>query len=163
MILNGQFAAVYPISVLNGTGGVRSYAAGNSGIGLLAFTDGDATTIGVSGLSEPDGIGVMGRSVNGTGVHAEITGGGYALDVQGRAVFNRSGKVTFSSGQASRSVTRTGNVNYLGPNSIVVATIQGYVAGTWVAGVHIDSTSKFTIRLNKAAPKQLVVGFFIVN
>ena len=45
-----------------------------------------------------------------------------------------------------------------------VATIQGDVAGTWVRGVTLDvAGDTFTIRLNKAAPKALKVGWFIVN
>ena len=49
------------------------------------------------------------------------------------------------------------------PATIVIATIQGNVPGTWVLGAYVNSTSKFTIRLNRAAPAQLVVGWFIVN
>jgi hypothetical protein len=69
--------------------------------------------------------------------------------------------VTFSAGQGSR--TLTASLPFLA-TTMVLATIQGNVAGTWVRGVSLNLTEqKFTIRLNKAAPKSLKVGWFIVN
>jgi hypothetical protein len=46
----------------------------------------------------------------------------------------------------------------------VVATIQGDVAGTWVRACSVNQgANSFTIRLNKAAPKSLNVGWFVIN
>ena len=93
------------------------------------------------------------------GVYAEATGG-YAIQAVGRAVFSRSGKVTFAEGQSSRTIA--GHV--ITAASLVLATIQGNVADTWVRGVTLDNPADtFTIRLNKPAPKTLTVGWFIVN
>jgi hypothetical protein len=66
-------------------------------------------------------------------------------------------------GQSAVSISNTDPAWYLSPATIVIATIQGNVPGTWVLGAYVNSTSKFTIRLNRAAPAQLVVGWFIVN
>jgi len=102
---------------------------------------------------------VRGRTKNGIGVYASATGG-YAIQAVGRTVFSRSGKVTFSAGQASRTITG----HALVADSVVVATIQGAVAGVWVLGVNANVTKQtFTIKLNRAAPKAVTVGWFIVN
>ena len=65
--------------------------------------------------------------------------------------------------EVSKSVTRAGSQNYIGPDTIIVATIQGFAEGTWVAGVIRNGDQKFTIRLNRTAPKQLVVGWVAIN
>jgi hypothetical protein len=86
--------------------------------------------------------------------------GGYGLQVDGRAVFSRSGKASFAKGQASKTITAAP----IAPASLVLATIQGVVAGTWVMGVSLsDANDTVTIRLNETAPVALTVGWFIVN
>lgn len=143
--------------------GVRGHATGAHGISVEGITDGGIAQVAVLGLAtrgDGDGVALKGKAKNGVGVWAEATGG-HGLHVVGRAVFtNRSGKTTFSSGQAARTITS----QYVGGDVMVLATIQGNVAGTWVRGVSLDvPNQRFTIRLNKAAPAQLVVGWFIVN
>ncbi len=157
--LNQSAIAVIGSSTANDGTGVHGAASGNSGVAVRGETDGHHSTVGVSGISDPEGIAVKGKTKNGTGVWAEATGG-HALRVRGRAVFDRSGRITFAKGQATKTISN----KFVGDGGIVLATIQANVAGTWVRGVSLDiAHDKFTIRLNKAAPKQLQVGWFIVN
>lgn len=148
--------------VNNGSGVVGVVGSGQGSVGVAALTRGHHSQVAVEAdcrEGNGEGIAVRARTKNGIGVYASAPGG-YAIQAVGRTVFSRSGKVTFSKGQATRTVTG----NSLTADSLIVATIQGDVSGTWVRGVSINtSTGKFTIRLNKAAPKQLKVGWFIVN
>jgi hypothetical protein len=117
------------------------------------------------------GDGVQGTSVSGTGVHGSVTdpsgigvvaeGPTTGLKVNGAAVFSRSGRVTIPSGSSSAKVR---HVN-LTSSSLVLATIQGFVAGVNVQGVTIviGPNGSFTVHLNKAAPSALNVGWFVVN
>ena len=64
----------------------------------------------------------------------------------------------------SSTATIGGWVPALTPTSLVLATIQGNVAGVWVRGVSIDTAGNaFTIRLNKVAPSHVTVGYFIIR
>ena len=143
--------------------GVLGDTGGTNGTAVKGHTSGHHSQIGIdgdttSGLGE--GIGVRGRTINGIGVDAIATGGGYGLRVQGRAVFDRSGRVTMAQGQSSRTVSGV----RIDAATVIVATIQGNVPGTWVRGVSVNAVEDtFTIRLNKAAPRQLTVGWFVVN
>jgi hypothetical protein len=132
-----------------------------AGVGVEGATSGHNSETAVRGDTTPgngEGIGVHGKTRNGIGVLAEATGG-HALRVRGRAVFSRSGKVTIAAGQASATVSAD-----ISSASIVLATIQGYVTGTFVQGVLLDvAHRRFVIGLNKAAPKSLTVGWFVVN
>lgn len=142
--------------------GIQGYVSGNSGTGVKGFTSGHSTQVGVDGDTRDgngEGISVRARTKNGVAVYASAVGG-YAIQANGLTVFSRSGKVTFNAGQASRKITGFPII----ADSLVVATIQGDVAGTWVRGVSLnDAGDAFTIKLNRAAPKALKVGWFIVN
>ena len=139
--------------------GLHGYVTGTNGVAVRGTTSGHWSQYAVKGVADTEGIGVHGMSTNGIGVLAEGVGG-YGLQVKGRAVFERSGKVNFAAGQSSRKVTGYG----IEPDSLIVATIQGNVAGTYVRGVSLNATENtFTIRLNQAAPAALTVGFLIVN
>jgi hypothetical protein len=143
--------------------GIKGETFGIGGTGIRAETQGHNSQIGLDAdatFMVGEGIAVRGRTKNGIGVYAEATGG-YALQVQGRAVFSRSGRSTVSAGQSSKTVNSFG----IEPSAIVVATVQGNPAGVWVRNVSINAANDtFTIRLNKAAPSGgVTVGFFIVN
>jgi hypothetical protein len=91
-------------------------------------------------------VGVRGVSKAGTGVLAETDGPGNALQVNGPALFSRSGTVVIPSGQKSVDVPVAG----LTPASLVIATVQNKGA-VWVASAVPDvAGGKFTINLNKA-------------
>jgi hypothetical protein len=145
-------------------GAVGEIYGASAGIGVEGKTSGHNSEIGVRGTTLPgngEGIGVHGITANGYGVLAESTTlSGAGLVVRGRAFFSRSGTVVFAQGQTSKPVP----AGRLDSYSIVLATIQGNPAGTWVRAVSLDTTNeRFTIRLNKAAPANLTVGWFIVN
>jgi hypothetical protein len=127
--------------------GVGVFGDGGSGTGVR----GDGTT-GVSGT---------GTSPTGAGVLAGNTAGGTALQVNGTASFTRSGTATVPAGHSSATATATA----LTPASLVLATIQGNVAGVYVQGVTVitGSSGSFTIHLNKSAPVKTKVAWFILN
>lgn len=159
-LADGFNGVVGTSNAANGSG-LDGLFMGQSGNGVIGRTIGNGSQVGVKGESAPQGIGVYGYTQNGTGVRAEAVGGGYGLDVHGTAVFSNSGRAAFAKGAASKTVPIGG---YLRPASLVLATIQGNVAGTWVQGVSLDRTNNtITIRLNKAAPMFLNVGWFVVN
>jgi len=142
--------------------GVRATSSGSGGVAVSAEYFGKASQIAVHAdttFGPGEGYAVKAETTNGIALYGSAVGG-YALQVEGLAVFSRSGKVTFSAGQASRTITGRAII----PSTLVVATIQGYAAGVWVAGVDLNTAAQsFTIKLNKAAPKALKVGWFIVN
>jgi hypothetical protein len=100
-------------------------------------------------VTDPSGVGVFAQG--------PTTG----LKVNGAAVFSRSGRVTISSGSSTATVKHLS----LTSSSLVLATIQGFVAGVNVQGVTIvtGTNGSFTVHLNKTAPSAIVVGWFIVN
>ena len=151
------------VAIANGIIGISSYTHSQNGSCFHAVTDGHYSQVAVEVdtiSNAGEGIGVRARTKNGIGVYTEATGG-YALQVQGRAVFNRSGKALVNAGQSSKTVSTFA----IEPQSVVVATVQGNPAGVWVRSVSLNATNNtFTIRLNKSAPSGGVsVGFFIVN
>lgn len=144
--------------------GIVGSVTGSSGRGVVGETSGHWSQIAVDGdatFGNGEGIGIRGSTNNGTALYGQALGpGGYGLYVIGPAVFNRSGRTILNAGQSSKSISG----HSIAAATIVVATIQGDVSGTWVRSVSLDTKrSKFTIRLNKRAPKRLVVGWFIVN
>lgn len=127
---------------------------------------------GVQGAAQANGDGVMGQATSGNGVHgraitstgtgvlAENTAGGTALEVAGPAVFSRSGVLTISAGKST--VTKTGVT--LTAASLVLATLQQSRAGIFVqAAVPDVSHSSFTIHLNKAVSVNTKVAWFVVK
>jgi hypothetical protein len=142
---------------------VEASFSGTDAIGVEARSSGHYSQIAVlanasDGLGE--GYAVRALTKNGIALYGKATGG-YALQVKGRAVFSQSGLAAFSAGQSSRSITAPVAVT---AKSLVLATIQGDIAGTWVRGVAINvANGTFTIRLNIGAPTALKVGWFIVN
>jgi hypothetical protein len=112
---------------------------------------------GVKGTAGP-GTGVTGSSTGGVGV---LASGKTALKVQGPAVFSRSGRLTIKAGQ---STAKKSGIS-LSAATLVLATIQGNVAGVFVQGVTIvtGASGSFTIHLNKAAPASTKVAWFAVN
>ena len=97
--------------------------------GRWGETPGYSVPIGVLGYTQDDGFGVVGQTRNGmAGVYANSGGTGAALEVNGGAVFKRSGKATITAGKTS--VTKTGWA--LTPGSVILATVQSNLAGVWV-------------------------------
>jgi hypothetical protein len=134
----------------------------NGAMGVIGRTGGHHSQVAVLGdttSGNTEGIAVKAVTGNGIGVYAECTGGA-AIIAKGLTEFSRSGKADFVPGQASRTLT-AGRIT---TDTLVVATVQGAVAGVWVLGVHVNvAKQQFTIKLNKPAPKALKVGWFVVN
>jgi hypothetical protein len=150
----------------------------NSPTGLFnTATNGDTVFAAIASTSgtavyahSVTGYGVEGTSASGAGVHGTATDptgigvladGPTALKVNGPAVFSRSGKVTIALGSSTAKVQP---IN-LKSSSLVLATIQGNVAGVYVRGVTIvtGASGSFTVHLNKSAPSAITVGWFVVN
>src|SRR5262249_36419680 len=132
---------------------------GTSASGNGVFGTSHGTSEAVVGKSLGVGAGVLGFSVGGGS--GGIAKGKIALDVEGPAMFSRSGVLSVPAGPAS--VTKTG-ITFT-PVSFVLATIQGNVAGTYVQGVTLatGSAGSFTIHLNKKASRGIKVAWFAVN
>lgn len=149
-------------SVTNYAGAIASFEGSGAGTGLYATTAGYSTQIAVDAKALDgfgEGIAVRARTKNGVGLHAEAAGGA-AIVAEGLTEFSRSGRASFSAGQASRTL-KPGRIT---ARTLVVATVQGAVPGVWVLGVTVSvPKQQVTVRLNKPAPRSLVVGWFVVN
>jgi hypothetical protein len=130
------------------------YGTSVSGIGVVG-----SSATGVSGMGTTGVHGTTSAKA-GTGVLAENTAGGQALNVNGVAAFSRSGVATVPAGHSTVSKSLP-----LDSASFVLATIQGNVTGLTVQGVTIvtGSPGSFTIHLNKAAAGKTKVAWFVVN
>jgi hypothetical protein len=147
------------------TNGDTAFAAiaSTSGTGVFGHSptgDGVQGSTGLPGTSG-SGSGVHGEALNNDGVGVRADGPRTGLEVNGAAVFSRSGRLTIPAGHSEGRVKPL----RLTASSIVLATIQGNVVGLDVRGVTIVTGNKgsFTIHLNKDAPSALVVGWFVVN
>jgi hypothetical protein len=139
--------------------GVDGYSSGVQGIGVHAWTSGRSDQIGLLAEAMDEGYAVWAKTKNGAALRAHATGG-YALQAEGVIVFDRAGSISFAKGQVSKTVSMFMNRG----DTLVVATIQGDVAGTWVRGVVVSVPQQhFVIKLNRAAPKALRVGYFVIN
>src|SRR6185437_4791144 len=127
---------------------------------------GDIT--GVYGAGRAGGAGVAGTSETGPGLYGESGGSGgvgveahnpkgVALAVEGKAKFARSGVLVIKAGKASVGKSLT-----VGSQGLVLATIQGNVAGVYVQGV-TRAANSFTIHLNTKTPKDVAVAWFVLN
>jgi hypothetical protein len=145
----------------NGGGGAGVAGTGlGSGAGVIG-KGGSAGGDGVTGTAAGTGSGVVGTAAGlGSGVLAQNTGTGPALNVLGLASFNRSGILTFSKGKSS--VTKHGIA--LGADSLIFATLQANVPGTWVQSAVGDvAGSSLTVHLNKAVTTSTRVAWFVIN
>jgi hypothetical protein len=106
------------------------------------------------------------RGSGGIGVLAEAAGPGAALQVDGRAMFSRSGEVTITFPAKSTTVPVPGG---LPGHPLVLALLQTASPGVFVASaVPHAASSKVTINLNRAPgtrrnPATAKVAWFIVN
>ena len=147
------------------TNGDTAFAAiaSTSGTGVYGHSETGDGVQGTSGLpgTSGSGSGVHGQAFNNNGVGVSADAPRTALEVHGAAVFSRSGRATIAQGNAQVTVKPL----RLTASSLVLATIQGNVAGVDVRGVTIVTGNKgsFTIHLNKNAPSALTVGWFVVN
>ncbi len=100
------------------------------------------------------------KAARGVGVLAENTAGGTALKASGRAVFSTNGVLTLAAGSSKA----TKKAVALTAASLVLATLQQDVPGTWVrAAVPNVQGRSFTVYLSKAVSARTKVAWFVVN
>jgi hypothetical protein len=129
-----------------------------SGFGVYGQADG-ADAIGTVARSDT-GTGLKGWTQSGTAVLALAESGGVGLDVQGPALFSRSGRATVGAGKASVKVSG----QMIAPGTMVLAVLQQQRAGVWVtAAVPAPAGDTFAIYLNKSVGKKTKVAWFLVG
>jgi len=173
-------AGVYATSV-DSSGAIPFWAATFTGVYGFAPTwtlDSSGFSQGVWGDSED--VGVLGTAevgVRGEGFIGVVAAGGFgsgsvglrawggdglgndvALDVRGKVLFSRSGRVTFLAGQASRKITLKGVTS----GSRVFAVVHSNRAGRYVRAV-VPTTGSFTIYLNTSVTSSTYVAWFVIN
>jgi hypothetical protein len=138
-----------------------------------------AGSLGVVGVGAPavtgfgDGLGppgLFGTAVYGfsgstppappdnVGVWAGADPGGYALQVNGRAKFSRSGRAAVSKGKSGRIVTIAG----LTSSNLVIATLQTRRTGVYILAA-VPTTGKFTLYLNRAVTATTYFAWLVLN
>jgi hypothetical protein len=135
------------------SGGKAINAHVGSGVAVAGSGTGGAT--GILG-SSGSGIGVSGTSGSGQGVSAS-SGSGTALFVSGKVHFSRSGAGSVAKGSNTKAI----NIPGMTASSLVLATLQIAVSGLYIAGV-VPDAGKFTLHLNKAAPKGMKFAWFVL-
>jgi len=162
---NGTSALAGVVLLANDTSYVAADAFHRSALGGWA---GDHTTTGVYGYTYATlGIGVVGDDASavsgGIGVYATSMHGN-ALQVSGRASFNRSGGASVPKNRSYVDVIVPGG---LASGANVLATVQTYRVGVWVAGVrkNFPSAGKARIYLNKVASRSAAtpVAWFVLG
>ena len=149
--------AVYSTADDGAVAGINTAADGYGlrGIGVDAI----GGQIGL--LADSEGIAVQAETLAGTAVKA-MAGAptAWALDVSGPVKFTTAGRARVAAKQIK--VVVSGLV--LKPTSMVLATLQGHVAGLRVDGVVINAAAgTATIWLSKAAPSAVDVGWFVIG
>lgn len=131
--------------------GDEATAASDRGVGVMGFS-------GVEPSAGPDGTGVRGVGSE-IGVRAESAQGS-ALDVRGKASFSRSGVARIHRGRRVVKVTGHG----LGGDSTILATPQSYPGyNCYITHTQRISSWSFLVCLNRKAPRNIDVAWFIVN
>jgi len=125
-------------------------------IGVLAVGD----EIGVYTVSDY-GVGMHALTYDGTAIRAQTAvPQGTALRVEGVASFTRSGTVTVPAGARTAKVS----VSPISAETLVLATPQRRLAGTHVeAAVPDEANDSFTVHLNRRAPQDLRVAWFLLG
>ena len=150
-----------------GGSGVWGTGGSSNGTGVQGFggggINGAGTGVGVAGFGGKGG----GNGVEGSAGSAATAGvvafngfGGTALDVNGIAVFRRSGLLTIAAGASSGTVFGV----TLSTASLILATLQQDRAGVWVrSAVPNIAGHTFTVHLSKAVTASITVAWFVVN
>ena len=116
--------------------------------------------IGVYTVSDY-GVGVHALTYDGTALRAQTAvPQGTALRVEGVASFTRSGTAVVPAGK------RTANVRVapVTPQTLVIATAQERVAGIHIEAAVPDTTNDgFTVHLNRRAPEDMRVAWFLLD
>ena len=163
-------SAISAQAVPNGGVGVRA-EGGHGVIGTSRSTNG-VGVLGEDATGQTLGRGVQGNATNGWGVYAVSTNG-QGLRVDGRATFQRAGRVTISRPNTSATVSVPGpmatSTAFPERPSLALAMLQTDVPGLYVRATTLDrQAGTLTIWLSaapgsKGQPASVDVGWFIVN
>jgi hypothetical protein len=166
-------------AIIGGAGDQTNVAEDTSFTGIYAFTPtsnddnlsstaiwGDSEDLGVLGIGGQAGIlgfgpsGVVGfGDVGGIGVEAlAASPTDVALSVQGKVLFNRSGKSTIGAGKSALKVNLVGVTS----SSRIFAVLHSNRAGRYVRAV-VPTTGSFTIYLNTTVTSATYIAWFIIN
>jgi hypothetical protein len=155
----------------NGTGySTGVWAEGANGV--YAFGDwgvyGDGSSLGVFGGAYANGTGVHGHTgsttppdpVANVAIRATVSSTTQAgIQAYGKVQFpNRSGRVTFSSGQSSKSVA----VSNMTSANMAFAVLQASRTGVYVRAV-VPATGKIIIYLSKAVTSSTSVAWLVLG
>lgn len=160
---------VLGVSNANSTGvfgwsftGAATLPANPDKTGVYGYAAQDTAAKGVVGQTTV-GTGVQGTATSGTGVRA-ASDTGTALAVSGRATFSRSGRASIAANRSYVDVVIPGG---LAPTAFVVATLETYRSGVWVAAARKNYPVAGTVRiqLNKVASTTAAttVGWIAIN
>lgn len=150
------------LGLMGGTaGGIgvqgSDYGDNPPGVGLGVYA---SSTVGDGAKAQGGRNGIWGIGGTGPGVLAENAGTGPALQVEGTALFSRSGVATVKAGDKSVTV----GVEGLSASSLVLATPQRHEDSVSVSAAIPNRTeSTITIFLSKPASASLPVAWFVVN
>jgi hypothetical protein len=162
-------AGVYGISPVSGVGvmgectddGFSAVGAQGTGTGVESIVHGGpavkAETLEATGPAVHARSGAVGQPA--VQAHGTFAGNGIALDVRGKAKFNRSGLLTFSAGQVTKNTAAvTGGLS----GARVLAMLQtNTAANVAVKSATPNANGTVTIRLTVAAPASLSVAWFV--
>ena len=163
-----------PVSLFNGHGtGVLGESTQDNGRGVHGRLLYDGMGIGVFGEADNSAAyGVLGISVDGTGVHGESHDGtalagiastlGTALRTRGNLRFVRvSGVATIAAGKTSVVVTPP--FTDVGANSFVLLTPKVNVGGRSLWFTTDTAGNKFTIRMSSTRSSPTPVAYLLAN
>lgn len=152
--------------------GVGSGVYGEGTVGVWGYGDygveAQGVTTGLFASAFPSGTAIHAHSgagdapapMTGIAIRASVsTTSEIGLRVGGRVQFpNRSGKVTFSAGSSSKSVTVTGMTS----SHYAFAVLNSTRTGVYVRAV-VPGTDKITIYLNKAPSSSTAVAWMVLG
>lgn len=152
--------------------GVGSGVYGEGTVGVWGYGDygveAQGITTGLFASAFPSGTAIHGHAgagdapapMTGIAIRASVTATTeIGLRVGGRVQFpNRSGKVTFSAGSSSKSVTVTGMTS----SHYAFAVLNSTRTGVYVRAV-VPGTDKITIYLNKAPSSSTAVAWMVLG
>jgi len=153
--------AVYSTVDDGAVAGINTAADGYGLRGTGSYIGVDAIGGQIGLLADSEGIAVQAETLAGTAVKA-MAGAptAWALDVSGPVKFTTAGRARVAAKQIKVVVSGLA----LKPTSMVLATLQGHVAGLRVDGVVINAAAgTATIWLSKAAPSAVDVGWFVIG
>lgn len=193
VVLGAENAATTTTEIHNTTNDEVVFAARSTGHTNVILGTNEGDGIGVAGMSESGhgiegtstaGMGVVGTSGTGTGVLGNTDNGGFgvhghsdgpgvgvyattdvgtALEVVGKARFNRSGRASIPAGKSWVDVDLSAKGGLHG-TPLCFATLTSYRAGTWVVAVQPNQPSSgwLRIRLNRAVTTSTWVAWVVL-